>query len=139
MTVDVNVETIPVVAGEDLADSMFFILKYSGGRGIKCTADTDLCCGVLYTDIPARDPATTGQALPMAPIAQPAIIRVRAGGALTKDHIAVPNGAKPGKIKGVANRAALPAGVTGIGQILDAASAEDDVVRVQPFYVASAT
>ena len=132
MTVDVNVETIPVVAGEDLAGNMFYILKYdASGQGIKCTDDTDLCCGVLYTDIPSRDPDTTGQALPMAPIDQPAIIRMRAGGAISRGYIAVPDGANEGKIKGYAI-GSVPHGINGIGVLLDAATVENDVVRVQP-------
>jgi len=139
MAVDVNVETIPFIAGEDMEGHNYEILKYNAsGRAVRCTVDADLVCGVCYIDIPTRDATQVGQALPMAPISQPAIIKVKAGGALTRGHLAVPDGTNDGHIKGVANVAAIPNGVTAIGQILDAATAKGQIVRIQPFYVASA-
>ena len=132
MASQVNVETIPFTAGATMQGTEYEILKYnSDGDGILCDDDTDFCVGVCYIDEPSRDPDNTGKELPMAPIDQPAHLKIKAGVALTVGHIAVPNGDTPGKIKGVAEDA-IPHGVHGIGIILMAASAENEVVRVQP-------
>ena len=140
MTTSYNVHPISLPAGAEMKDKLYEIVKYNATQQvILCTGDTDNCIGVVWIGIPSYDPRSTiGRAIPIAPLDPSSFIKVKAGGVLTAGHYAVPDGSKDGKIKGVANEAALPNGVKALGIILDAATAENDIVRVHPGPILSA-
>lgn len=134
MTHAYNVHPIPIPAGEELKGNLYEIVKYNSDmEAVRCDADTDVCIGVVWLGIPSYDTRSNlGRETPIAPLDPSSYIKVKAGGALTAGHLAVPDGANAGRIKGVASPLVLPHGVTAIGTILDAAAAAGEIVRVHP-------
>jgi len=130
-----------LIAGGNLAGAKKgSLLKLSSGKAALTTAATDVVVAVLRTDLDSgRD--TTDKAVPVWPINKAFQVPVLMGAAAAADRLLVPDGAagKNGKAATVADIAGLAANQVAFGQVIEAASAEDEVVTALAQVIAGPT
>ena len=118
------------VAGADLRNSLYELLALNAaGRVVKADAVTSRVIGVLAEE-PDKNVDSTGRAVTVAKINGSDKLLVKAGAAITAGHLVIPS-TTDGKAEGVANIAAITTNAMAIGQALQAASAENDVIEVE--------
>jgi hypothetical protein len=125
-----SIVNIPRIAGEDLsavANPVGLLVRVDGtGRVVRTTASTDSAVGVL-SFAPNTDVSTVGRAVTVAQLQGD--MHLIADAAITAGSI-VHATTTAGRVVAVANAAALPANVSGVGIALSAASAAGQPVLV---------
>lgn len=130
MAVYENVTTVSLIAGEDLRGDLGSLLhiENDGGTGkvIKTTLATQAPVGVLAEN-PFANLDTDGTSVPVTILNS--VVKMVAGGSITAGQLIVADTGVAGRVLGIANIAAIPAGGAAVGTALESA-VDGDVFKV---------